>query len=750
MFNTELTYLLEAAVKEAMNRHHAYLCIEHILYALIADSDVTDILQSAGCSVPALRQDLEYFLDNEVEKKLENTVQDPVQTSAMRRVIQRSLIQVKSSGREVVIPRDILVSIINEEDSHASFFIRKQGVDKIHVLEYISHGVKRYPELDVNDGVSANHDSEDGSPEKKLSSEEILNQFTEELTAIAKKGGLDPVVGREKEIDRAIRVLARRQKNNPLFIGEPGVGKTSLAHGIAQRIVDGEVPDQLKDANLYSLHVGSLVAGTKFRGEFEERLRRIVKALENKTNALLFIDEIHQLVGAGATGSGSMDAANLLKPALQSGKLRCIGSTTYEDFKKSLEKDRALLRRFSTIDVREPTVEETEEILKGLIKRYENFHNVKYTSAAIHAAATLSAKCITGRLLPDKAIDVVDEAGASNSVLPLNKRKKTITEKEIEIVVSLIARIPVQSVSKDDEDVLRNLFEKLRKKVFGQDEAISIIVKAVKRSRASLGQDQKPIGSFLFAGPTGVGKTELSKALADELGVAFHRFDMSEYMEKHTVARLVGAPPGYVGYEEGGQLTDLVRKQPYAVLLLDEIEKAHEDIYNILLQVMDDARLTDSQGKHADFRNIILIMTTNAGSEKSALVGFGSEQQVSHQDAAVKKLFKPEFRNRLDEIVFFKPLRKEILSSIVEKNIKLLEKQLSERKVTFNVTDQAKEYLAQKGFDPFLGARPMARLIQKEIKDALTDELLFGELKKGGHVNISILDGKLNFKIEKK
>ena len=755
MFNTELTYLLDAAIKEAIARRNTFFCAEHILHALLHDAGISKALRSLKVNSEKIKKSLEQYFINEIEKAPESQKEiEPLQTPQTRRIIQRALIQTRSSGKEVVTPLDMLVALSKEpeDECYASFYLRNEGVTHLDLLNYISHGISKElsDESDFNseDDELASDNDEDRQERPKVSSEKTLENFTENLTELARSGKLDPIVGRDKEIARAIRILARRQKNNPLFLGDPGVGKTSLANGIALRIIADDVPDVIKGATVYSLHVGSLVAGTKFRGEFEERLRNIVKALKKKEKAILFIDEIHQLVGAGATGNGSMDAANLLKPALQSGNLRCIGSTTYEDYKKTFEKDRALSRRFSTIDVNEPTIEETIEILKGLVGHYENFHKVSYSKAALRAAAELSAKHIFGRLLPDKAIDVIDEAGASNAVLSASQRKKTISEKEIEKIVSLIARVPVATVSKDDSTKLQGLEERLKGKVFGQNEAVYNVVRAVKRSRASLGNEQKPVGCFLFAGPTGVGKTELAKCLALELGVPFHRFDMSEYMEKHAVARLVGAPPGYVGYEDGGQLTDLVRKQPYAVLLLDEIEKAHEDIYNILLQVMDDARLTDAQGKVADFKNIILIMTTNAGSEKSATVGFGAQVHRSKNEEAIKKVFKPEFRNRLDEIVYFSALDRTLIEDIVVKFVGEVEKQLIERKIVFTLNDDAKIYLADKGYDPALGARPMKRLIQREIKDALADEILFGKLKKGGVVTISASKDALIFDIK--
>ena len=751
MFNTELTYLLEAAVKEAMNRKHAYFCVEHILYALLFDTRIDQIIDATGGDIVVLKLKLEAYFTEQIEQRVGyvDEKEDPIQTPATRRVIQRALIQSRSAGHDAVTPTDMLVSISKEDESHAAYFLRDQHISHFDLLQYIAHGISKSGPVTPEDGdtVRASRDGmSDGQP-GEMSPAALLKNFTEDLTELAKAGKLDPIVGRDKEIQRAIKILARRQKNNPLFLGDPGVGKTSLANGIALKIIAGDVPEVIQGASVHSLHVGALVAGTKFRGEFEERLRKIVQALQAKPKAILFIDEIHQLVGAGATGNGSMDAANLLKPALQSGNLRCMGSTTYEDYKKTFEKDRALSRRFSTIDVIEPTIEETVAILKGLIARYEEYHHVTYSVSAIRAAAELSAKHIFGRLLPDKAIDVIDEAGATNAILPKNEQRKIISDKEIEKVVSLIARVPVTSVSKDDFTKLQKLESNLKKSIFGQNSAIATVVQAVKRSRATLGNEQKPVGCFLFAGPTGVGKTELAKSLAKELGVSFLRFDMSEYMEKHAISRLVGAPPGYIGYEEGGQLTDAVRKQPYAVLLLDEIEKAHEDIYNILLQIMDDARLTDAQGKISDFKNIVLIMTTNAGSEKSSSLGFGSGTSKGKNEDAIKRLFKPEFRNRLDEVVYFNPLERPQIASIVDKFVSLLEGQLAARKISFTLTDAAREFLANKGFDPLLGARPMARLIQKEIKDALADEILFGQLKKGGTVTIDCDASGLQFNI---
>lgn len=750
MFSTELAYTLEAAYREAANRKHGYFCIEHILFALLFDDQVRRTIRHCGGDVDTLKHRLEQFFDTEIETQGDPDEEDssteaqPIQTEAVHRVLQRAIMQTHASGRNVITPQEVFIAIYSEPDSHASYFLLDQGVTKVDALSYLSHGISKAGiEDEFADESPQPHDTEEGGTSPKPRN--VLAKYTENLSQLAREGKLDPVVGREREIERALKILSRRLKNNPLLLGDPGVGKSALAMGLAQRIADKEVPESLAQAEVFSLSMGNVIAGTKFRGEFEERLRVIVEELMRLPQPILFIDEIHTLVGAGATGSGSMDAANLLKPALTSGKLRCIGATTYEEYKKSFEKDRALSRRFSQIDISEPSVEETVEILGGLKDRFEKHHSVTYSAASLRAAAELSAKHITDRFLPDKAIDVIDEAGAENRMRGAKKKRSTISEKDIERVVSAIAKVPVKNVSRTDQEALRMLEEHLTQQVYGQDPAVQAVSRAIKRSRASLKRPDKPVGCFLFAGPTGVGKTELAKVLARELGVQFHRFDMSEFMEKHAVARLIGAPPGYVGYEEGGQLTDLVRKNPYAVLLFDEIEKAHEDLFNILLQVMDDARLTDSQGKKADFRNIILILTTNAGSEKASALGFGLQSGQGNRDVAIKKLFKPEFRNRLDEIIHFNPLPMEVIERIVTKFVSELESQLSERKISFDITPEAREMLAQKGFDPILGARPMARLIEKEIKDPLADEILFGKLQRGGKVKIAVRAKKLVF-----
>jgi ATP-dependent Clp protease ATP-binding subunit ClpA len=749
MFSTELGLTLEAAFREAASRRHVFFCLEHLLYALTYDEQIIEILQKVGAQITTLRKDLEQFFERNMEvvppqgsptHGHQGFIAEPTQTPAVQRVLQKAILHVRSAQKDIITPAEVLVAIFSEEDSHAVYFLAKQGVSKLDVLNYIAHGVSK-SDGESEDRLARDFDEELGETSDEESGTRqgsALSMFTEDITAQARAGKLDPVIGREEEISRTIKILCRRQKNNPLFLGEPGVGKTAMAHAIASRIVADEVPEHLSGAEVFLLNMGNLVAGTKFRGEFEERIRKVITEVTKRPKAILFIDEIHTVVGAGATGNGSLDAANLLKPALASGAIRCMGSTTHADYKKSIEKDRALSRRFSTVDLPEPTIDQTVTILEGLKAKFEDYHKVTFSPKALRAAAELSAKYINERFLPDKAIDLIDEAGAANALLPKNKRKKTITEEQIESVVSVIARVPVKSVSAGDEELLRNLEGNLKKRVFGQDKAVEAIARAIKRSRASLQSMAKPVGSFLFAGPTGVGKTELARALALELGVNFARYDMSEFHDKHLVSRFTGAPPGYVGYEEGGLLVDQVRKNPHGVILFDEIEKAHPDVFNIFLQIMDDAAITDSQGRKADFRNIIVIFTTNAGSEKAAALGFGGARNNDFRDTAVKSLFKPEFRNRLDDTIYFSALPLEVIVMIVSKFIKELESQLSERAITFDVSQEAKEWLAKKGFDPAFGARPMARLIQKELKDPLADEILFGKLKNGGKVGISV------------
>ena len=749
MFSTEFAFTLEAAYREASNRKHNYFCVEHILFALLFDDSIVDLFNYFEVDVDLLKSDLENFFDNLVEKvseKLDDNQEkdyevSPVQTPSVQQLLQRAIVQMQLAGKNLVTGTEVLIQMFEEKESHAKYFLEKQGLTKLEVIKYVSLEQEQLPLFDNKNKQLIKSDLKKDNQKKTP-----LNSFTENITEKASQKLLDPVVEREAEVDRMIKILARRQKNNPILIGEPGVGKTAMANALAQKIVSKQVPKSLEDAEVFSLEVGSLIAGTKYRGEFENRFKAIINDLHKRKNPILFIDEIHTIVGAGSTGTGSLDAANLLKPILSDGKIRCIGSTTFDEYKKHFEKDRALSRRFSKLEILEPSVDQSIKILNKLKSYYEEHHKVSFTPNAIKAAVELSAKYITDRFLPDKAIDVIDEAGASNSLLSANLRKEKITDREIKSVVEVITKVPIKDVSKDEGANLKNLELSLKTRVFGQDEAVLAVTRAIKRSRANLKDDKKPVGSFLLAGPTGVGKTELAKVLAETLGIHFHRFDMSEYMEKHSVSRLVGAPPGYVGYEEGGILTDLVRKEPYAVLLLDEIEKAHPDIFNILLQVMDTAVLTDSHGKKTDFRNVILMMTSNAGSDVSKAIGFGKSQKDAKRDEAIKKLFRPEFRNRLDEIIYFNSLPKIIIKQIADKFILELEVLLKDKRVKIILDDSAREYLADNGFSDELGARPMARLIQKEIKDKLADEILFGKLKKGGVVEIICKNNSLEFK----
>jgi ATP-dependent Clp protease ATP-binding subunit ClpA len=760
MLSTQLERILNLAAQYAKEHRHEFVSLEHILLSLTKDPEVIEILKACSADIPRLNRELENFLDQHCPRvryqKAEgddsySTESAPPSTEtwkpeftlACHRLLQRAVIQVQSSGRDLVSTGHVLVALYNEKDSHAVFFLESQGVSQFDIINFISHGVaKTEKEEDVEteiDGLP-----KDGSKAAKTSP---LKSFTQNLNERARKNQIDPLIGREDVIERAIQVLCRRTKNNPLLIGEPGVGKTAIADGLALKIVAGEVPDLLKDAVIYSLDMGALLAGTKFRGDFEERLKAVVKALEEEEHAVLFIDEIHTLVGAGATSGGSLDASNLLKPALANGTISCIGSTTYKEYKQHFEKDRALARRFQKIDVKEPSVEETISILEGLKTRYEEHHNVKYTPGAVKAAAELSARYIQHRHLPDKAIDVLDEVGAKARIAARNADTKTIRVADIEKVVASIAQVPMASVSVNDKSQLKNLETDLKQVVFGQDKALEAVASAIKMSRTGLGRENKPIGCYLFAGPTGVGKTEVCKQLANVLGNQFLRFDMSEYMEKHAVSRLVGAPPGYVGYEEGGLLTDAVTKNPYAVLLLDEIEKAHPDIYNVLLQVMDNGTLTDAQGKTADFRNVILIMTTNAGAADAAKGSMGiirDNGQGKSMDA-IKRTFTPEFLNRLDSIIHFEPLPEPVVLKVVGKFLGELAAQLAKKKIELEVSDDVKQWLLSKGFDPVYGARPLARTIDEHIKKPLADEILFGRLEKGGKVRVKLNKNKPEF-----
>lgn len=755
MFSNSLSYTLQAAVREASTREHQFLCVEHIFYALLHDQRIIEIIEACGGDVEELKHELLGYLERFMEKNapLSNP---PKQTPAVERILQRAIVHMRSAGKDQILPEDVLVAIMAEDDTYASQLLSDRDITRFDVLNFISHGIRKdvepetawrgiedeslfmSSEEDDLDADERNPSGKSSSPSKKGDKKpSALARFTEDLTKAANEGQLDPVIGREAQVERALKVLCRRQKNNPLFLGDPGVGKTVLAHAIAQKLVSDDAPQPLKEYRVFSLNMGALIAGTKFRGEFEERLRSIVKELEEVGKAILFIDEIHTIVGAGSTGSGTMDAANLLKPALSTGKMRCIGSTTHEDYKKSLEKDRALSRRFSVIELDEPSVQQTIEILQGLKERIEEHHGVTFSTGALKAAAELSAKYINDRRLPDKAIDVLDEAGAANSLVVKKKRKKQIKEEDIEAVVAQIAKVPVKVTTQSDEEQLRGILERLQARVFGQDDALSSVVKAIKRGRANLRSPNRPLGVFLFAGPTGVGKTETAKALSSELGIGFHRFDMSEYMEKHAVSRFIGAPPGYVGYEEGGGLVDAIRKQPYAVVLFDEIEKAHPDVFNVMLQIMDEAFVTDAQGRKADFRHTVIIFTTNAGSEASASIGFGQSLASGSQGDALKRLFRPEFRNRVDEIIHYKPLEPQFVGQVIDKFIREIEQQLIDRKIFIELTEGARSWLAKRGYDPLFGARPIGRLLQSEIKDRLADEILFGKLKGGGKVKIN-------------
>ncbi len=751
MISRELEVALGLAVQEATRRRHEFLTLEHVLYALLHDSDVAEVIRHCGGDVTALKRELDQFLNERVSRSPEHVEVEPQQTLGFRRVLQRAALHVQSAGKEQIGGRDILVALFREPESHAVFLLERQGITRLDVLSYISHGISKIPADDDGDRSPADGDEDEaGGEQERKPRRNVLEVFTVNLNRRAAEGDIDPLIGRLAEVERTVHVLCRRRKNNPLFVGEAGVGKTAIAEGLALKIHRGEVPDVLRDATIYALDMGALLAGTKYRGEFEQRLKAVITALRKEQNAILFIDEIHTVVGAGATSGGSMDASNILKPALQTGSLRCIGSTTFQEYRNYFERDRALARRFQKIEVGEPSIEDTYQILKGLKVHYERHHGVTYTDAALRAAAELSARHINDRHLPDKAIDVIDEAAASIKILPVHRQKKSVRTADIERIVAKIARIPPRSVSISDKERLRLLESDLKLSVFGQDEAISTVASAIRQSRAGIGHEEKPVGCFLFAGPTGVGKTEVAKQLAHVLGVTFLRFDMSEYMEKHAVSRLIGAPPGYVGFDQGGLLTEAINRSPHAVLLLDEIEKAHQDLFNILLQVMDHATLTDNNGRKADFRHVILIMTTNAGAREMAgrAIGFGSRSTAERGHEALERLFSPEFRNRLDAIVNFAPLSPEIIERVVDKFVMELDEQLNAKKVFLTLLPNARRYLAEKGYDRTFGARPMARLIQKEIKQILADEVLFGRLQNGGDVRIDEADGQLTFEFK--
>lgn len=739
MIAQELEVSLHTAFMEARQKRHEYITVEHLLLAMLDNQSAAEVLRACGAKIEQLRRELTDFVAEHTPLVAGSSEVETQPTIGFQRVIQRAILHVQSSGKKEVTGANVLVAIFGEKDSHAVYFLHQQGITRLDVVNFISHGISKVAPQSGGGQAAPKGDSEHES-EAEQQGHGALESFTLNLNQAAAQGRIDPLIGRDAEIERVIQVLCRRRKNNPLLVGEAGVGKTAIAEGLAKRIVDGDVPDILVDATVYALDMGALLAGTKYRGDFEQRLKAVIKQLAEERNGILFIDEIHTVVGAGAASGGTLDASNLLKPSLSNGTLKCIGATTYTEFRGIFEKDNALSRRFQKIDVAEPTVEQTVEILKGLKSRFEEHHGVKYTAAALATAAELSAKYINDRHLPDKAIDVIDEAGAAQKILPKSRQKKTIGKGEVEEIVAKIARIPPKSVSTDDRNTLKTLDRDLKNVVFGQDKAIDSLASAIKMARAGLGNPQKPIGSFLFSGPTGVGKTEVARQLAYTMGIELIRFDMSEYMERHAVSRLIGAPPGYVGFDQGGLLTEAITKHPYAVLLLDEIEKAHPDIFNVLLQVMDHGTLTDNNGRKADFRNVIIIMTTNAGAEalNKTSIGFTSNKAVGDELAEIKRMFTPEFRNRLDATISFAPLNQEIILQVVDKFLMQLESQLHEKKVEAHFSEALKAYLAKHGFDPLMGARPMARLIQDTIRKALADELLFGRLAGGGEVSISV------------
>jgi len=741
MIAQELEVSLHMAFVEARQQRHEFITVEHLLLALLDNPSASEVLKACSANIDDLRKSLTQFIKENTPTVGGTDEVDTQPTLGFQRVIQRAIMHVQSTGngKKEVTGANVLVAIFGEKDSHAVYYLHQQGVTRLDVVNFIAHGIKKSepPEPSKSNEGSSGEGEKEEAGEGKGSP---LEQFTQNLNQLAREGKIDPLIGRELEVERVIQVLCRRRKNNPLLVGEAGVGKTAIAEGLAWRITQNDVPEVLADANVYALDMGALLAGTKYRGDFEQRLKAVLKSLKDQPGAILFIDEIHTLIGAGAASGGTLDASNLLKPALSSGALKCIGATTFTEYRGIFEKDAALSRRFQKIDVVEPSVEQTIEILKGLKSRFEDHHQVKYALGALQAAAELSAKYINDRHLPDKAIDVIDEAGAAQRILPKSKQKKTITRAEVEEIVAKIARIPPASVSNDDRGKLKNLDRDLKNVVFGQDVAIDALAAAIKMARSGLGKPDKPIGSFLFSGPTGVGKTEVAKQLAFILGIELIRFDMSEYMERHTVSRLIGAPPGYVGFDQGGLLTEAVTKKPHAVLLLDEIEKAHPDVFNVLLQVMDHGTLTDNNGRKADFRNVIIIMTTNAGAEtmNKATIGFTNAREQGDEMADIKRLFTPEFRNRLDATVSFKALDEEIILRVVDKFLLQLESQLAEKKVEVTFTDALRQHLAKKGFDPLMGARPMQRLIQDTIRRALADELLFGRLVDGGRLTVDI------------
>ena len=742
MIAQELEVSLHMAFVEARQQRHEFITVEHLLLALLDNPSAAEVLRACSANIDDLRKSLSTFIKDNTPQVAGSDDVDTQPTLGFQRVIQRAIMHVQStgSGKKEVTGANVLVAIFGEKDSHAVYYLHQQGVTRLDVVNFIAHGIKKSDPPEPTKSSENQAEAEEGG--EKSEKQSPLEQYTQNLNQLAKDGKIDPLIGREYEVERVIQILCRRRKNNPLLVGEAGVGKTAIAEGLAWRITQKDVPEILADSVVYSLDMGALLAGTKYRGDFEQRLKGVLKSLKDKPNGILFIDEIHTLIGAGAASGGTLDASNLLKPGLSSGALKCIGATTFTEYRGIFEKDAALSRRFQKVDVVEPTVEQTVEILKGLKSRFEEHHNVKYAVAALQAAAELSAKYINDRHLPDKAIDVIDEAGAAQRILPVSKRKKTISKAEVEDIVAKIARIPPANVSNDDRGKLKTLERDLKSVVFGQDKALDVLASAVKMARSGLGRGDKPIGSFLFSGPTGVGKTEAAKQLAYIMGIDLIRFDMSEYMERHAVSRLIGAPPGYVGFDQGGLLTEAVTKKPHCVLLLDEIEKAHPDIFNVLLQVMDHGTLTDNNGRKADFRNVILIMTTNAGAEalNKTVMGFTNKHDTGDEMADIKRLFTPEFRNRLDATVSFRSLDENVILRVVDKFLLQLETQLAEKKVEVEFSDRLRKHLAKKGFDPLMGARPMQRLIQDTIRRALADELLFGRLVDGGRLTVDLDD----------
>lgn len=748
MLNKELEFTLNQAFREASSKHHEFMTVEHLLLALLDNPAAAAVLRACGADLSKLKVDLVSFLDETTPVITDRDSRETQPTLGFQRVLQRAVFHVQSSGKDEVSGANVLVAIFGEPDSQAVYFLSTQNITRLDIVNYISHGISKVSGDEESEGFSHADDEEGGAGEAP--SKSPLESFATNLNERARVGKIDPLIGRSHEIERTVQVLCRRRKNNPLFVGEAGVGKTALAEGLAKKIVEGDVPEVLQHATVFSLDMGALLAGTKYRGDFEKRLKAVLGQLKKDPNAILFIDEIHTIIGAGAASGGVMDASNLIKPALASGELKCMGSTTFQEYRGIFEKDRALARRFQKIDITEPSVDEATEILMGLKSRFEKHHSVRYTRQAIRAAVELADRYITDRHLPDKAIDVIDEAGARQRMMVASKRKKTIGLHEVEEIVAKIARIPSKTVHSSDRERLRTLERDLKLVVFGQDEAIDTLSTAIKLSRSGLGNEDKPIGSFLFAGPTGVGKTEVTRQLAKVMGIELIRFDMSEYMERHTVSRLIGAPPGYVGFDQGGLLTEAVTKTPHAVLLLDEIEKAHPDVFNLLLQVMDHGTLTDNNGRQADFRNIIIVMTTNAGASETSRrsIGFSTQDHRTDGMEAIKRLFSPEFRNRLDAVIQFKSLDSRTIASVVDKFIIELEAQLGEKNVTLDVEPDARKWLGEHGFDPAMGARPMARVIKEHIKRPLAEELLFGRLANGGHVRIGVKDGELSFEIE--